>query len=69
MNTTKKAEFDYEAYTRENAPDASQMGPEAHKRRREAFRARQHVRHAREMSTSLFPIAMRTRHVDRLPIP
>ena len=57
MNTTKKAEFDYEAYTRENAPDASQIrrGPEAHKRRREAFRARlinhanTEIRHAREM--------------------
>ena len=42
MDTTPKAEFDYETYTRENPPDLSQMqrGPEALKKRREAFRAR-----------------------------
>ena len=42
MNTTKEVEFDYETYTRENAPDPSQIrsGPEVHKRRREAFKAR-----------------------------
>ena len=57
MNTTKEHEFDYETYTQENAPDPSQVrrGPEAHKRRREAFRARltSHVnieiKQAREM--------------------
>ena len=33
MNTTKEIEFDYETYTRENAPDPAQIrrGPEAHK--------------------------------------
>ena len=57
MNTTKEVEFDYEAYTRDNAPDPSQIrrGPEAHKRRREVFRARlinhvnMEIKHAREM--------------------
>ena len=57
MNTTEEVEFDYEAYTRENAPDPSQIrrGPEAHKRRREAFKARlinhvnMEIKHAREM--------------------
>lgn len=57
MNTTKETEFDYETYTRENAPDPAQIrrGPEAHKRRREAFKARlinhinMEIKHAREM--------------------
>lgn len=57
MNTTTKAEFDYESYTRENAPDPAQIrrGPEAHKRRREAFKLRltnhinMEIKHAREM--------------------
>lgn len=57
MNTTPEAEFDYETYTRKNPPDLSQMqrGPEALRKRREAFRARliNHVnmelKHAREM--------------------
>ena len=57
MNTTKETEFDYEAYTRENAPDTSQIrrGPDVHKRRREAFQARlinhvnMEIKHAREM--------------------
>ena len=42
MNTIKEIEFDYESYTRDNAPDPSQIrhGSEAHKRRREAFKAR-----------------------------
>ena len=57
MNTTEEVEFDYETYTRENAPDPSQIqrGPEAIKKRREAFKARlinhvnMEVKHAREM--------------------
>ena len=57
MNTTKEVEFDYEAYTRDNAPEPSQIrrGPEAHKRRREVFKARlinhvnMEIKHAREM--------------------
>lgn len=57
MNTTKETEFDYEAHTRENAPDPAQIrrGPEAHKRRREDFKARlidhtdMEIKHAREM--------------------
>ena len=57
MNTTKEIEFDYETYTRENAPDPAQIrrGPEAHKKRREAFRERlnnhanMEIKHAREM--------------------
>ena len=57
MHTTKEVEFDYEAYTRDNAPDPSQIrrGPEVHKRRRESFRARlinhvnMEIKHAREM--------------------
>ena len=57
MNTTPETEFDYETYTRKNPPDLSQMqrGPEALRKRREAFRARliNHVnmelKHAREM--------------------
>ena len=57
MNTTEDVEFDYETYTRENAPDPSQIqrGPEAIKKRREAFKARlinhvnMEVKHAREM--------------------
>jgi hypothetical protein len=57
MNTTKETEFDYEAYTQENAPDPSQIrrGPETHKRRREGFRARlinhvnMEIKQAREM--------------------
>lgn len=57
MNTTKEHEFDYETYTKENAPDPSQVrrGTEAHKRRREAFRDRltshvnTEIKHAREM--------------------
>ena len=42
MNTTPETEFDYETYTRKNPPDLSKMqrGPEALKKRREAFRAR-----------------------------
>lgn len=42
MNTIKENDFDYESYTRDNAPDPSQIrqGSEAHKRRREAFKAR-----------------------------
>lgn len=57
MNTIKETEFDYEAYTRENAPDPSQIrrGPELHKRRREVFQARlinhvnMEIKHARGM--------------------
>ncbi len=57
MNTTKKSEFDYEEYTRENAPDPSEIrrGPDVHKRRREAFKARlinhnnMEIKRAREM--------------------
>lgn len=57
MNTTQEVEFDYETYTRENAPEPSQIrrGPEVHKRRREAFKARlinhvnMEIKHAREM--------------------
>ena len=57
MNTTKEVEFDYETYTRENAPDPSQIrsGPEVDKRRREAFKARlvnhnnMEIKRAREM--------------------
>ena len=57
MHTTKEVEFDYEAYTRDNAPVPSQIrrGSEAHKRRRESFRARlinhvnMEIKHAREM--------------------
>ena len=57
MNTTKEVEFDYEAYTQENAPDPGQIrrGSEAHKKRREAFRTRlinhtnMEIKHAREM--------------------
>ena len=42
MNTMKESDFDYESYTRDNAPDPSKIrrGPEVHKRRREAFKAR-----------------------------
>ncbi len=57
MDTTKESEFDYETYTRDNAPDASQIrrGPEVHKRRRAAFNERlinhvnMEIKHAREM--------------------
>ena len=57
MNTTEEVEFDYETYTRENAPDPSQIqrGPEAIKKRREAFKARlinhvnMEIKRAREM--------------------
>ena len=57
MDTTTEVEFDYEAYTRENAPDPSQIqrGPEAIKKRRETFKARlinhvnMDVKRAREM--------------------
>ena len=57
ITTTKEVEFDYEAYTRDNAPDPSQIrrGSEVHKRRRESFRARlinhvnMEIKHAREM--------------------
>ena len=53
----KEVEFDYESYTRDNAPDPSLVrhGSEAHKRRREAFKARlinhvnTEIKHAREM--------------------
>lgn len=55
MNTTE--EFDYEEYTRQNAPDPSQIrrGPEEIKRRRETFKARlvnhnnMEIKRAREM--------------------
>ena len=57
MNTTEEYEFDYEEYTRLNAPDTSQIrsGPEEIKRRREAFQARlinhnnMEIKRAREM--------------------
>ena len=57
MNTTKEVEFDYETYTRDNAPDSSkiQRGPDVHKRRRKAFKSRlinhtnMQIKHAREM--------------------
>ncbi len=75
MNTTKKAEFDYEAYTRENAPDVSQIrrGPEAHKRRREAFRARlinqinMEIKHARAMQHAFISYCHENKDsIDRL---
>ena len=42
MNTIKESDCDYESYTRDNAPDPSQIrqGSEAHKRRRKVFKAR-----------------------------
>lgn len=60
MNTIKENDFDYESYTRDNAPDALQIrqGSEAHKRRREAFKKRL-INHAnRELK-----LAREMRHV------
>ena len=75
MNTTKETEFDYEAHTRENAPDPAQIrrGPEAHKKRREDFKARlidhtdMEVKHAREMRQVFISYCHENRDtVDRL---
>lgn len=42
MDTMKEAEFDYEAYTRDNPPDLSKfcLAPEVRRERREVFKAR-----------------------------
>ncbi len=75
MNTTKEVEFDYETYTRENAPDPSQIrsGPEVHKRRREAFKARlinhnnMEIKRAREMRHTFISYCHENKsQVDRL---
>ena len=46
MNTTEEVEFDYQAYIKESAPDASQIhrGPDARQKRREVAKTRITIR-------------------------
>lgn len=75
MNTIKESDFDYESYTRDNAPDALQIrqGSEAHKRRREAFKGRlinhvnTEIKQAREMRHAFISYCHENKDlVDRL---
>ena len=75
MNTIKEVEFDYESYTRDNAPDPSEIrhGSDAHKRRREAFKERlinhvnTEIKQAREMRHAFISYCHENKDlVDRL---